>query len=211
MLNPTGIGSSPVSFGPQHIGAGLVDRRNWLLSALSNWDQFYGASCKDSVPEDETFSSRLLYHLAHLSLSVSFSDLHLVAGRSGSEEDIHLAEESLSNWMQRERPEKVLDHTIKMLELAHRALSLDAAPSCSFELSVCLFTGGLICWTVCRLQEKLLAEHDGDLHPQQMEGQVQISGLIEHVRQASQALQKMGCWRLSSTFGYILKKFSDRS
>lgn len=212
MLNPNGLMRSVLSFAPQHIGAGLIDRRDWLLSALDNWHTNY--SSHDAGPNVQmTFSpcGDLLYYLAQLAMRVSFSDLHLVTGRSGSEEDISLAEESLENWLQRDENEPTVGLAIKMLELAYRTIEEGQAHSCPLEIAVCLFIGGLICWTRCRLQSQPGTD-DVDAH--QMADLNDTSGasninseLLHHVRRAAEALRSLWQCRLSAFFGSVLKFF----
>ena len=149
MLNSTGLKDTPVSFGPEHLGEGLLDRQGWLFGALDTWLEAYGSGlAPNSRTTTEDLGGCLLYHLGHLALSINFSDLHLVAGRSRSQEDISLAGKSLRNRLMADKSFKILHHTFQMLEVAFDVLANGQAQQCSFEIGVCLFMGGLICWGV---------------------------------------------------------------
>lgn len=152
MLNPTGLLSSPVSLAPQNIGDSLQERREWLLASLKNWNDFYGngnlADPTNRSPKNS--SGILLYHLAIMALHLNFSDLHIVAGRSGSDADIELAKQSLRNWLQGDRAQKIFDCNSQMLSAALDTIAGGDAQQCGFELAICLFMGGLTSWAMSR-------------------------------------------------------------
>lgn len=186
MLNPNGLANSYGNF-IFEIGDGLRDRRNWLLDSLNNWYECY-------MTPDIDVAALLLYHLAFVSLNISLSDLHLAAGRSGSMGEGEIAEQSLASWANSESANETMSHVQKMLELAHVALAAGEAVGSSFEVAMSLFTGGLVCWAY----EK-----------HRLNGQEQQQRHREQVRQASKMLLEMGCWRMCSLFGVILKGFED--
>ncbi|KAJ5658925.1 hypothetical protein N7507_005376 [Penicillium longicatenatum] len=241
MLNPTGLLSSPLSMAPQKIGNSLEERRMWLESCLDNWATFYG----DNNQADPTnryqknFPGILLYHLAILALRINFSDLHIVAGRSGSEGDIALAEQSLRNWLQEERASFILDGTIQMLKAAHETIAAGEAQRSGFELSICLFMSGLVFWvmsrfgshglvTIIQRQEMPLASNlpgpgysskdpwisengeETTEHCDEMSSQAKDL-LLSQVADARGCLRAIKCHRLAVAFGDILDQFLGNS
>lgn len=149
MLNSTGLRDTPVSFAPEHLGEGLLDRQRWLLGALATWSEVYGAvPTIDLRSTAQQMGGRLLHHLGYLALTINFADLYVVAGRSGSQEDIELATESIRNRLLADRSYMILDHAFQMLNVALEVVQMPAVRQCSFEVAVCLFMGGLTCWAV---------------------------------------------------------------
>lgn len=146
MLNPTRLITSPISLAPENIGISLQECRAWLEGCLSNWASLYGDGNEaDSIDRSSKSSSGiLLYHLASLALHLSFSDLHIVAGRSGSDADIGLAVQSLRNWLQGDRVQKIFSCNSQMLSAANEAIAAGDAQKSGFELAISLFMGGLI-------------------------------------------------------------------
>lgn len=225
MLNPTGLLSSPLSLAPQNIGNSLQERRDWLEGSLRNWDTFYGdgnqADPTNRSPKN--WSGILLYHLAMLALHLNFSDLHIVAGRSGSDADIGLAEQSLRNWLQEERAQKIFDCNSQMLSAAHSAISAGDAQRSGFELAICLFMGGLTSWAMSRFGSPDLAMTSRiaratydmrDSRDQDRDDTDQFSGespqtrnsLLAQVAGARDCLRALKCLRLAVAFGDILDR-----
>lgn len=239
MLNPTGLLSSPLSMAPQHIGTSLQERRTWLESSLETWASFYGES-NQADPTNrnrKNFPGILLYHLAVLALRINFSDLHIVAGRSGSKEDIALSEQSLRNWLQEERAHVILDGTIQMVKVAHETIAAGEAQRSGFELSVCLFMSGLVFWVMSRFGSCSMITSIGHLK-MPLASNVpgpgynsndpwnQENGTPEHrddvtsqatylllcqVADARNCLRAMKCHRLAVAFGDILDQFLSNS
>jgi hypothetical protein len=223
MLNPTGLISSPLSLAPQNIGISLQERQRWLETCLGNWNPNYGDKNQDSDNGYKSSSGVLLYHLAMLALHINFSDLHIVAGRSGSDDDIGLAEQSLRNWLQNERAQTILHCTVQMLDAAWDAITAGEAQRSSFELAICLFMGGLTCWAMSRfgspnlmlnLQQKDIAlasrlRRDGlnELNSNNHEGSSGVPSLLSQVADARDGLRTLKCHRLAVAFGDILDSF----
>ncbi|KAJ5371189.1 uncharacterized protein N7496_007281 [Penicillium cataractarum] len=226
MLNPTGLVTSPVSLAPENIGATLQERRNWLERCLLNWASFYGdGSQADSTDRSsKTFSGILLYHLANLAIHLNFSDLHIVAGRSGSDADIGLAMQSLRNWLQKERAQNIFACNSQMLNAAHEAITAGDAQRSGFELAVSLFMGGLISWAISRFgscdimtlhlndprtSDLPQAELDGDDDGNQLsagDSSQVVNLLLDQVAGARDGLRTVTCVRLAASFGEILDR-----
>lgn len=181
MLNPTGLMGT---FGTSRIpvSEGLKERRKWLQDALDSWGDCYGATAN--------VSATLLHKLAYISLDVSLSDMHLVAGRSNNTNDGDFAEENLKHWANSAMADSTMNHVYTMLDICHSAVNSGTVPESSFEVAVCLFTGGIICWAYAKLRKD--ASRDK---------------FLQHMRNASAALTEMGCWRMCCMFGRILKSF----
>jgi hypothetical protein len=235
MLNPTGLLSSPLSLAPQNIGNSLQERQRWLEACLKNWDTNYGEGNQaDPNNNRKSSSGILLYHLAMLALHINFSDLHIVAGRSGSEEDIGLAEQSLRNWLQNERAQLILDRTMDILNASYDAIDAGDAQRSGFELAICLFLSGLTCWAMSRfasrsfifaLQQREIplgsrvsrkVGLDENVHQHEMRGLNQpgsaddsqaIFPLLVQVADARDGLRSLKCHRLAVAFGDILDRF----
>jgi hypothetical protein len=182
MLNPTGLMGT---FGnsAHDLGEGLRQRRRWLKDGLDSFAECYQG------PETSTATS-LLHHLGYVALDVSLSDMHLVAGRSANKNDGSFAEENLKHWANSEIADSTMSHIYNMLELCHRCISMGTVADSSYEVAVCLFTGGMVCWAFAKL--RVGAQKDQ---------------YLEQVRKASMALRQMGCWRMCSMFGTILTRF----
>jgi hypothetical protein len=231
MLNPTGLITSPISFAPENIGASLQERRNWLQACLRNWATFYG----DGGPADETdLSSKnspgiLLYHLANLAIHLNFSDLHIVAGRSGSDADIGLAVQSLRNWLQGERAQKIFACNSQMLNAAHEAIAAGDVQRSGFELAISLFMGGLTSWAISRfgsndsIAAHLNASRTSELPRvglDSVDSHTQLSAeespqaanlLLDQVAGARDGLRAVRCVRLAISFGEILERLLTES
>ncbi|KAF4552545.1 Fungal specific transcription factor domain-containing protein 13 [Elsinoe fawcettii] len=205
MLNPNGLVRSVLAFSPQDIGSGLAERKTWLDAALNNWNANYGMSTTTFASTDQK-CSQLLFYLAQLALRVSFSDLHLVTGRSGSEEDIFLAEEALQNWLRKDDTEATVLIATQMLDLAHDMLRDELSCTWSSELAVCLFMGGLICWACCRL-----CTRTDQLAGNPIVAPAWLAGYDDHlttsVQKAAKALKSLWQCRLSVFFGSVLDYF----
>jgi hypothetical protein len=229
MLNPTGLLSSPLSLAPQNIGNSLQERQRWLQACLKNWDTNYGEASQGDLHNNNRKSSSgiLLYHLAMLALHINFSDLHIVAGRSGSEDDIGLAEQSLRNWLQNERAQLILDRTMRILDAAYDAIAAGDAQRSGFELAICLFMSGLTCWAMSRFASRsfilALQQREAPVTsrvPRQDcgidQGYTQssntdcpqaVSSLLVQVADARDGLRSLKCHRLAVAFGDILDRF----
>lgn len=181
MLNPNGFatifGNSVIE-----IGDGLMERRAWLLTSLQNWHDCYWAP-------DISVSAILLYHLGFISIYVSLSDLHFAAGRFGNKLEGEAAEQSLKRWANSEDANLTMSHVEEILKLAHDTLAGDISTDSSFELTMGLFTGGLVSWAYAKLRA------NGP-----------YSEVMKQVLQASQALSRMGSWGLCTLFSVILRR-----
>jgi hypothetical protein len=182
MLNPTGLmgtfGNSAIP-----IGEGLKERRRWLVDGLDSWGECYQSP-------DTSAAASLLHRLAYISLDVSLSDMHLVAGRSAHKHDGNFAEENLKHWANSEMADSTMTHVYNMLEICHHEIAKNTVADSSCEVAVCLFTGGIVCWAYAKLRGNAAREQ-----------------YIEQVHKASTALRQMGCWRVCSMFGRILNGF----
>ncbi|CAG8972743.1 hypothetical protein HYALB_00006834 [Hymenoscyphus albidus] len=182
MLNPTGLmGSFGNSALP--IGKGLQERRQWLIDGLDSFQDCYGHSGVSTA-------TTLLHRLAYVALDVSLSDMHLVAGRSNNLHDGNFAEENLKHWANSEMAGTTIGHVFAMLDLCHRTIEYGNVAEASYEVAVCLLTGGIICWAYAKLRVGS-----------------QTNECVERVRRAAVGLKGMGCWRMCSTFGRILEGF----
>ncbi|TVY37842.1 Early growth response protein 1 [Lachnellula occidentalis] len=182
MMNPTGLmGAFGASALP--IGESLRDRRKWLVDGLDSWGDCY-------LTPETSVSATLLQKLAYISLDVSLSDMHLVAGRSNNTNDGDFAEENLKHWANSEMANTTMAHVYSMLDLCHSCVNSGIVPDSSFEVAICLFTGGIICWAYAKLKTDAPREK-----------------YLKHMRNASTALTEMGCWRMCCMFGRILKSF----
>lgn len=182
MLNPTGLMGT---FGnsAHDMGNGLRERRKWLIDGLDSFAECYKTPTR-------SVAASLLHFLGYISLDVSLSDMHLVAGRSANQNDGNFAEENLEFWANSGIAEGTMGHVYGMLALCHHCVGHGLAADSSFEIAVGLFTGGMVCWAFAKLRR------GGDTQQ-----------YVEQVRQASAALRQMGCWRMCSIFGRILEGF----
>jgi hypothetical protein len=182
MLNPTGLmGSFGNSAIP--IGEGLKERRRWLVDGLDSWGECYQDASTSAA-------ASLLHRLGYVALDVSLSDMHLVAGRSNNMNDGNFAEENLKHWANSEIAHSTMVHVFHMLDLCHHCINNGMAADNSYEVAVCLFTGGIVCWAYAKLKAGIPREQ-----------------YVEQVHKASVALSSMGCWRMCSMFGRILNSF----
>ncbi|KAJ6188610.1 hypothetical protein N7519_003518 [Penicillium mononematosum] len=231
MLNPTGLISSPISLAPENIGASLHERRNWLECCLRNWADFYGDGNQASATERSSKNSSgiLLNHLANLALHLNFSDLHIVAGRSGSDADIGLAMQSLRNWLREERVRRIFACNSQMLNAAYEAISAGHMQRSGFELAISLFMGGLTSWAISRFgSHNLTTVHqsasetshlpEGELGNDDSRDQLSATEspqapdlLSTQVSRARDGLRAVGCVRLAVTFGEILDRLLTES
>jgi hypothetical protein len=117
--------------------------------------------------------------------------MHLVAGRSVNKNDASFAEENLKYWANSEIADSTMGHIYTMLELCHHCINVGAVADSSYEVAVCLFTGGMVCWAFSKLRLGLDVAGRKEQY-------------VEQVRKASSALRQMGCWRMCSMFGTIL-------
>lgn len=225
MLNSTGLKDIPVSFAPEHLGEGLLDRQRWLVGALNTWLEAYGSvdALNGGVTAQDT-GGRLLYHLGHLALSISFSDLHVMVGRSGLQEDISIAAESLRNRLMADQSCNILSHAFQMLDLAFNMVERGQAQQCSFEVAICLFMGGLICWAVHHMSQApeltgylvWLQQHrppgDQDRHsasPNTTNNEQ--SPLMQKVQNTIVALRSLPFIGFASIFASVLEKLCNAS
>lgn len=226
MLNPTGLLTSPISLAPENIGSSLQERRNWLECCLKNWTSWYGDGHQaDPTDRNSKCSSGiLLYHLANLGLHLNFSDLHIVAGRYGSEADIGLAVQSLRNWLQGDRIQKIFACNSQMLDAANEAIAAGDAQKSGYELAISLFMGGLTSWAMSRFGSHDLmtaqlsasansgvsrTEPDSDEnhgHISAEESPQAVNLLFDQVAGARDGLHAVRCVRLAVSFGDILDR-----
>lgn len=153
MLNTTGLSESPLALVPNHMGYGLTDQRRWVLQATGTWLNNYGPSgtLGDSAAPDGA-TNMLLYHLGRLALSINFSDLYALAGRSELAQDVRLATESVC--VRLAADQACIDHAYQMLEVAFKVQSDGLSSQCTFEIVVCLFVGGMILWATDHLSQR---------------------------------------------------------
>lgn len=183
MLNPTGLMGTFGNTATHELSEDLKQRRRCLLDCLDSWRECYRTPSTSPA-------ALLLHRLAYISLDVSLSDMHLAAGRSVNRHDGNFAEENLKYWANSDVSEYTMMHVFHMLEISHQVIAIRAQGDCSYEVAVCLFTGGIVCWAYAKLRRNCLREQ-----------------YLEQVRRASKALQTMGCWRTCSLYGRILNAF----
>ena len=188
MLNPTGLMGT---FGNMvhDMGEGLKERRRWLLDALDSFEECYMTPAMSPA-------SRLLHHLGYISLDVSLSDMHLAAGRSIIKRDEDFALENLRSWANSEISDRTMTHVFRMLEICYKIIESGMQGDSSYEITVCLFTGGIVCWAYARLRTGVV-------------GTLIREEYMAQVKRAAEALMKMGCWRMGQVFGRILMGFED--
>ena len=167
------------------LGEGLKERRRWLVDGLDSWDECYGSDA------GTTAAAKLLHRLGYVSLDVSLSDMHLVAGRSTHKNDGNFAEENLQYWANSELADKTMGHVYAMLEICYHCIGTGTVGDSSYEVTVCLFTAGIVCWAYAKLRVG-----------------AEWGKIVAQVRRASVALKGMGCWRMASMFGSILDGFA---
>lgn len=171
------------------MGNPLRERRIWLVNALDSWAECY-------QDKDTTTAANLLHRLGYIGLDLNLSDMHLVAGRSHNQFDGTFAEHNLKRWANSETASSTMSHIYGMLEICHQQVKNNTAAECSYEIAVCLFTGGIVCWAYARLKENAPREE-----------------CMLEVLKASKALRHMGdggCWRSCALFGRILKGFQGK-
>ncbi len=136
MLNPTGLMGT---FGnsAHDMGEGLRERRRWLRDGLDSFGECY-------LEDEHTPAVNLLHRLGYVSLDVSLSDMHLVAGRSLNANDASFAEENLKHWANSGISDGTMGHVVRMLEMCHECIARGTVADNSFEVGVALFTGELI-------------------------------------------------------------------
>lgn len=191
MLNPTGLmGTANAA---HDIGEGLRERRTWLVDALKAFVSTFQDSHTAIAPQ-------LLVHLGHISLDVSLSDMHLVAGRSPTTHDAQFASENLKQWANSSLASSTMQHVCKLLYLCHTSIAAGTAADASYEIAIGLFTGGMVCWAFAKLRAEdntMAAGGSGK----------EMEAYVGEVKKASIALRQMGCWRMCSLFGRILEGF----
>ncbi|KAJ8071130.1 hypothetical protein OCU04_001470 [Sclerotinia nivalis] len=204
MLNPTGL-MGTMGNHALDIGAGLLSRRKWLIDALDSWNECYGASSGEN-----SIAGRLLCALGYVSLDVSLSDVHLMAGRSSSRQDCEFAAVNLRYWANSDIVSGTMKHVYEMLSLSDECIRMrdrsgpdgvlgtmglngSRPEEASYEIALCLFTGGLVCWVYKELKT--------GLGPQEREE------VMEGIRRAGMGLRGMRCWRMAEMFGRILATF----
>lgn len=204
MLNPTGL-MGTIGNHALDIGAGLLSRRKWLIDALDSWNECYGAT-----PGELSVAGRLLCALGFVSLDVSLSDVHLMAGRSSSRQDCDFAAINLKYWANSDIVGGTMRNVYEMLNLSEECIRLrdrsggdgilgtmglagERTEEASYEIAVCLFTGGLVCWVYKELRTRL-------------EG-AEREEVKEAIRRAGRGLRGLGCWRMGEMFGKILAGF----
>ncbi|KAE9364876.1 hypothetical protein N431DRAFT_431620 [Stipitochalara longipes BDJ] len=194
MLNPTGLQGTFGNVNSAYdIGEGLRERRRWLKDGLDSFAECYGGPGTSA-------GAALLLQLGYVALDVSLSDMHLVAGRSSNNNDASFAGENLKYWANSEIADSTMSHIYTMLELCHHCINIGAVADSSYEVAVCLFTGGMVCWAFAKLRLGLDVGEGG-----------RKEQYMEQVRKASAALRQMGCWRMCSMFGTILATLEAKS
>jgi hypothetical protein len=191
MLNPTGLMGTFGNSAAHDMGEGLRERRRWLVGGL---DSFYESYSNLRISPHTSVASQLLRHLGYISLDVSLSDMHLVAGRSANSLDSTFASENLKQWANSPLSSSTMQHISSMLALCHSSIESGVAADASYEISIGLFTGGIVCWAFAKLRNGVQGTKERDVY-------------VEQVRKASMALREMGCWRMCSMFGRILEAF----
>ena len=88
-----------------------------------------------------------------------------------------------------------MHHVFSMLDIAYLSIHNGVVEDSSYEVSVCLFTGGIICWEYAKLNKDVQGAH---------------LRARDEVQKASMALTEMGCWRMCSMFSRILRNFGTR-
>lgn len=187
MLAPTGLMDINAIW---DLGNPLREKRIWLLDALDSWAECY-------QDENTSTAARLLHRLGYISIDLNLSDMHLVAGRTANQDDGTFAEHNLKRWANSETASSTMSHIFSMLQICHQQVQNNTAADCSYEICVCLFTGGIVCWAYSRLKEGGPRED-----------------CMEEVLKASNALRHMGaggCWRACALFGRILKSFRSKT
>lgn len=204
MLNPTGLMGTTGNHALD-IGAGLLSRRKWLIDALDSWNECYGESSGE-----HSIAGRLLCALGYVSLDVSLSDVHLMAGRSSSRQDCEFAAVNLRYWANSDIVSGTMKNVYGMLNLSYECIRIRdgnvvdgvlgtmglngrTLEEASYEIALCLFTGGLVCWVYKELRT--------GLGPQEKEE------VMEGIRRAGRGLRGMRCWRMAEMFGRILATF----
>lgn len=204
MLNPTGL-MGTMGNHALDIGAGLLSRRKWLIDALDSWTECYGASS-----EEQSVAGKLLCSLGYVSLDVSLSDVHLMAGRSSNRQDCDFAAVNLRFWANSDIAGNTMKNVYEMLALSEQCIRMrdsrgedgvlgtmgmysSRPEEASYEIAVCLFTGGLVCWVYKELRTGLVGRERDEV--------------VEGIRRAGRGLRGMRCWRLCEMFGRILAGF----
>lgn len=185
MLAPTGLMGVTA---PWDMGNSLRERRIWLLDGLTSWAECYQDANTNTA-------SCLLHRLGYIAIDINLSDMHLVAGRSHNINDVSLAERNLKGWANSETATSTMRNIFEMLQICHHQVDNGLAADSSYEISVCLFTGGIVCWAFAKLNDQ------GIPHRAQC---------LDEVQSASTALKKMGCWRMCAMFGRILNGFESK-
>lgn len=187
MLAPTGLKDIDASWdmGP------LRQQRIWLLDALDSWDEMYRDNNTDTA-------ALLLHRLGYVALDLNLSDMHLVAGRSNNPDDSNFAEQNLRRWANSPIASSTMIHIFSILQTCYQHVDSGSAAEASYEIALCLFTGGIVCWAYARLKNS--DEQTGE-----------AERCLKEVVQASATLKVMGCWRMASMFGRILSGFDLRT
>ncbi|KAM3069052.1 hypothetical protein ACMFMF_009018 [Clarireedia jacksonii] len=190
MLNPTGL-MGAIGNHALDIGAGLLSRRRWLIDALDSIEECYGP--------DLSTANKLLRELGYVSLDVSLSDVHLMAGRSVNKQDSEFAAVNLKYWANSVIVDGTMNHVYEMLRLCEACIRNDEVgggigiADASYEIAVALFTGGMVCWVYAKLRNGLCDSERAEM--------------MGRVRAAGEGLMNMGCWRMGEMFGRILMGF----
>jgi hypothetical protein len=192
MTAPTGL--KDLSNACWDMGPEMRHRRIWLLDALDSWEEMY---CNDNTDT----AAILLHKLGYIALDLNLSDMHLVAGRSNNPDDRNFAEMNLRHWANSPAAEKTMLHIFSMLQTCYTHVESGREAEASYEIALCLFTGGIVCWAFARLKAGN-GEACGDQEKERCLGEV---------TKASVMLKSMGCWRMASMFGRILSGFELRT
>jgi hypothetical protein len=184
MLAPTGLMDVTA---PWDMGNPLRERRIWLLDGLDSWAECY----QDAGTNTAAY---LLHRLGYIAIDINLSDMHLVAGRSNNLNDVNLAERNLKGWANSETAASTMRNIFEMLQICHHQVDNGLAAESSYEISVCLFTGAIVCWAFAKLNDQVSPYR---------------AQCLDEVQSASRALKMMGCWRMGAMFGRILNGFGS--
>lgn len=112
-----------------------------------------------------------------------------MAGRSSSPHDQLFSQKNLTQWANSEGANTTMTHVFTMLNICHQCIAAGVEAQNSFEITVGLFTGGLVCWAYGQFCNSAPREE-----------------YLNQVDKASQALQDMKSWMMCTNFGKILSE-----
>jgi len=188
MLAPTGLKDINAIW---DMGNPLRERRIWLIDALDSWEEMYRNANTDTA-------ALLLHRLGYIAMDLNLSDMHLVAGRSNNPDDSNFAQQNLKRWANSPVAASTMAHIFSMLQLCYQHVESGRAAEASYEITLCLFTGGIVCWAYATLSSSV-------------GGPGEMERYLKQVERASAMLKDMNCWRIASMFGRILSGFDSRT